>query len=46
MAWRGNLLGPVLGHFLVNAVNLRRLAGRPRDSARLPEGEARNEEEA
>lgn len=46
MAWRGNLLGPVLGHFLVNAVNLRRLASRPRDSARLPEGEARNEEES
>jgi uncharacterized protein len=46
MAWRGNLLGPVLGHFLVNAVNLRRLASRPRDSARLPEGVARNEEES
>ena len=28
MVWRGNLLGPVVGHFLVNAVNLRRLAGR------------------
>lgn len=41
MAWRGNLLGPVAGHFLVNAVNLRRLA---RDSARLPPGMARNEE--
>ena len=26
MVWRGNLLGPVAGHFLVNAVNLRRLA--------------------
>lgn len=42
MIWRGNLLGPVLGHFLVNAVNLRRLASRIGDSARLPEGEARN----
>jgi membrane protease YdiL (CAAX protease family) len=42
MAWRGNLLGPVAGHFLVNAVNLRRLA---RDSARLPPGEARDEKE-
>lgn len=46
MAWRGNLLGPVVGHFLVNAVNLRRLASRTSDSARLPEGEAaRNEKE-
>src|SRR5262245_9216219 len=45
MAWRGNLLGPAVGHFLVNAVNLRRLASRFGDSARLPEGEARNEEE-
>jgi membrane protease YdiL (CAAX protease family) len=45
MAWRGNLLGPVVGHILVNAVNLRRLAGRLGDSARLPAGEARNEEE-
>jgi membrane protease YdiL (CAAX protease family) len=44
MVWRGNLLGPVVGHFLVNAVNLRRLAGRAEDSARLPPGEARNEE--
>ncbi len=33
MWWRGNLLGPVLGHALVNGINLRRLA---RDSARLP----------
>jgi hypothetical protein len=39
MIWRGNLLGPVAGHFLVNAVNLRRLA---RDSVRLPRGEARS----
>lgn len=45
MVWRGNLLGPVVGHFLVNAVNLWRLASRPRDSARLPEGQARDEEE-
>lgn len=35
MAWRGNLLAPVLGHFLVNGINLRRLA---RDSARLAAG--------
>ncbi len=26
MVWRGNLLAPVLGHVLVNGVNLRRLA--------------------
>lgn len=36
MAWRGNLLGPIAGHVLVNAVNLRRLASRRGDSARLP----------
>lgn len=45
MAWRGNLLGPVVGHFLVNAVNLRRLASRAEDSARLREGEAQSEKE-
>lgn len=45
MAWRGNLLGPVLGHFVVNAVNLRRLASRVGDSARLREGDAQNEKE-
>ena len=28
MAWRGNLLAPMVAHILVNAVNLRRLAGR------------------
>jgi membrane protease YdiL (CAAX protease family) len=44
MAWRGNLLGPVVGHFLVNAVNLRRLASRTEDSARLPGGEAARDE--
>jgi CAAX protease family protein len=44
MEWRGNLLGPVTGHFLVNAVNLWRLASRSRDSARLAAGEARNED--
>jgi membrane protease YdiL (CAAX protease family) len=46
MAWRGNLLGPVVGHFLVNAVNLRRLAGRMGDSVRLSPGEARSEKES
>jgi membrane protease YdiL (CAAX protease family) len=43
MVWRGNLLGPIAGHFLVNAVNLRRLA---RDSVRLRGGEARSEKES
>lgn len=46
MVWRGNLLGPVVGHFLVNAVNLRRLASRKGDSARLPGGGAQNEKES
>jgi membrane protease YdiL (CAAX protease family) len=46
MVWRGNLLGPVTGHFLVNAVNLRRLASRAGDSARLAAGEDRNEKES
>jgi membrane protease YdiL (CAAX protease family) len=36
MVWRENLLGPMAGHFLVNAVNVSRLASRGRDSARLP----------
>ncbi|HEV2852432.1 MAG TPA: CPBP family intramembrane glutamic endopeptidase [Thermoanaerobaculia bacterium] len=46
MAWRGNLLGPFVGHFLVNAVNLRRLASRAEDSARLRGGgEAQSEKE-
>jgi membrane protease YdiL (CAAX protease family) len=30
MLWRGNLLAPVVAHFLVNAVNLSRLAGETR----------------
>jgi membrane protease YdiL (CAAX protease family) len=29
MLWRDNLLGPVVAHFVVNAVNLRRLARTP-----------------
>jgi len=45
MVWRGNLLGPVAGHFLVNAVNLRRLADRARDSAELAQDEPRSERE-
>lgn len=48
MVWRGNLLAPVVAHFLVNFVNLGRLAGQAADqpsgpagdSARLPSGEA------
>lgn len=47
MQWRGNLLGPVVGHVLVNAINLRRLAGLAEDSARLPAGdESPNEKES
>lgn len=45
MVWRGNLLGPMVGHFLVNAVNLSRLASRSRDSARLPEEREQSERE-
>lgn len=39
MVWRGNLLAPVVGHFLVNGINLRRLASRTVDSVRLPRSE-------
>jgi membrane protease YdiL (CAAX protease family) len=46
MLWRGNLLAPVVGHFLVNGVNLRRLASRAGDSARLAEGSDQSEEES
>jgi len=45
MALRGNLLGPVVAHVLVNAVNLGRLA-RPEDSGRLPEGNTEGEKES
>ena len=45
MQWRGNLLGPVAGHFLVNAVNLRRLAGRAEESAEPDQDEPRSEKE-
>jgi len=45
MQWRGNLLGPVAGHFLVNAVNLRRLASRAGDSVKLAADGAQNEKE-
>jgi membrane protease YdiL (CAAX protease family) len=33
MLWRGNLLAPIVGHFLVNAVNLSRLAATARRAA-------------
>ena len=52
LVWRGNLLGPIVGHILVNAVNLRRLAvsggaGSPKgDSVRLPRGSAQSEKES
>jgi hypothetical protein len=45
MQWRGNLLGPVAGHFLVNAINLRRLAGRAKESAEPTPDEPRSERE-
>lgn len=45
MVWRGNLLGPVVAHFVVNAVNLSRLAARG-DSGRLARGNAEGEKES
>ncbi len=35
MLWRGNLLAPFVGHFVVNAINLRSLSRRLGESARL-----------
>jgi membrane protease YdiL (CAAX protease family) len=35
MLWRGNLLAPMVGHFVVNAINLRSLSRRLGESARL-----------
>jgi membrane protease YdiL (CAAX protease family) len=49
MVWRGNLLAPIVGHFLVNAVNLRRLSrlgGPLGDSGRLPLGQEESEKES
>ena len=45
MELRGTLLGPVVAHVVVNAVNLWRLASRE-DSARLPRGSAEGEKES
>ena len=45
MELRGNLLGPVVAHFLVNAVNLWRLASRD-ESGRLPRGSTEGEKES
>ena len=45
MALRGNLLGPVTAHFVVNAVNLARLARRE-DSARLRQGNTEGDKES
>ena len=42
MMWRGNLLGPILAHSLINGVNLWRLA----DSARLARGQTEGEKES
>lgn len=44
--WRGNLLAPIAGHFLVNAVNLGRLARGRGDSGRLAEGQPESEKES
>jgi membrane protease YdiL (CAAX protease family) len=52
VVWRGNLLAPIVGHFLVNAINLRRLsrlsgsASPPGDSGRLPLGQDESEKES
>jgi membrane protease YdiL (CAAX protease family) len=46
MMWRGNLLAPMVGHFLVNAVNLGRLARGHGDSGRLARGQTENEKES
>jgi len=44
--WRGNLLAPIVGHFLVNAVNLGRLARGRGDSGRLAQGQPESEKES
>lgn len=44
--WRGNLLAPIVGHFLVNAVNLGRLARGHGDSGRLAQGQPESEKES
>jgi len=46
MELRGNLLGPVVAHFLVNAVNLWRLASRDESGGRLPRGSTEGEKES
>jgi membrane protease YdiL (CAAX protease family) len=46
MVWRGNLLGPIAGHVLVNGVNLRRLASLSGDNARLPPSGTQSEKES
>ncbi|HEY2740106.1 MAG TPA: CPBP family intramembrane glutamic endopeptidase [Thermoanaerobaculia bacterium] len=46
VVWRGNLLAPIVGHFLVNAVNLGRLARGHGDSGRLPQGQPESEKES
>jgi uncharacterized protein len=46
MACRGNLLAPIVGHFLVNGVNLVRLARQAGDSGRLARGQTESEKES
>lgn len=45
MQWRGNLLAPVVGHFVINAVNLYRLGRRADMFGRLPPGSEQNQKE-
>lgn len=45
MQWRGNLLAPIAGHFLVNAVNLYRLGRRADMFGRLTEDDTQNPKE-
>lgn len=46
MQWRGNLLAPMVGHFVVNAVNLWRLASRTGESGTLAQGQTESEKES
>ena len=46
MQWRGNLLAPMAGHFVVNAVNLWRLASRTGESGTLARGQTESKKES
>jgi len=45
MQWRGNLLAPIVGHFVVNAVNLSRLGRHSALFGRLAEGSDQEDKE-